>query len=251
MSELDPEKLSRLSTIERMKLMRLPTIGAAIGLLSLFVSLYFSYLDQVKEEQELEIRVQEFIERRQLVAQLSYEITSNVEKAAKLYSYVWVYYPPGLQIEKLIEFKTLIDGTMSIELALKDDFNKLDSWQKGEKQLERVEKERKEYLNSFNPKTKKWDYYSSAIRTERAQSSLIDFFISGAVAAETSDLEDGISSELKSSILPIVLGVLGLVYFSALVKTFFSSNPQNMNLAVDLVKTLTGFFIGVVTAILS
>lgn len=55
----------------------------------------------------------------------------------------------------------------------------------------------------------------------------------------------------NSWILPFILIFLGIVYVIALGKTFFSSNTQNVELAIDLVKTLTGFFIGVVTSLVA
>ena len=78
-----------------------------------------------------------------------------------------------------------------------------------------------------------------------------DFIILNENAVTMEDLAIQLEKGAKENILSIVLGILGLVYVAALVKTFFSGNSQNMALAVDLVKTLTGFFIGVVTALVA
>jgi hypothetical protein len=44
--------------------------------------------------------------------------------------------------------------------------------------------------------------------------------------------------------------VLGLVYFAGIFKLFFSSNSNQIETASDLVKTLTGFFVGAATGLL-
>ena len=44
--------------------------------------------------------------------------------------------------------------------------------------------------------------------------------------------------------------VLGLVYFAGIFKLFFSANSNQIDTASDLVKTLTGFFVGAATGLL-
>ena len=52
----------------------------------------------------------------------------------------------------------------------------------------------------------------------------------------------------KNTVMLGVFAALGLVYFVAIFKVFFSTNPNNVDSATDLIKTLTGFFVGVGTS---
>jgi drug/metabolite transporter (DMT)-like permease len=45
-----------------------------------------------------------------------------------------------------------------------------------------------------------------------------------------------------------VFVILGLVYLAGIFKLFFSRNSTQLDTAADLVKTLTGFFVGVATS---
>jgi hypothetical protein len=47
-----------------------------------------------------------------------------------------------------------------------------------------------------------------------------------------------------------VFGILGIVYPAGIFKLFFSGNAAQVDTAADLVKTLTGFFVGVATSFL-
>jgi hypothetical protein len=51
----------------------------------------------------------------------------------------------------------------------------------------------------------------------------------------------------RSMILWVVLGLLACVYLGALYSVFFAQRERNIAVSTDLVKTLTGFFIGVVS----
>jgi multidrug transporter EmrE-like cation transporter len=53
---------------------------------------------------------------------------------------------------------------------------------------------------------------------------------------------------IKNIIIFGVFSALGFVYFIAVFKVFFSKNPNNVDSATDLIKTLTGFFVGVGTS---
>ncbi len=54
---------------------------------------------------------------------------------------------------------------------------------------------------------------------------------------------------LRRYVLFAVLLVLAIVYIIVNYKVWFSTNPKNMDLASDLMKTITGFWIGLGTAV--
>jgi len=54
----------------------------------------------------------------------------------------------------------------------------------------------------------------------------------------------------KIVIMAGIFLVLGLVYFAGIYKLFFSGNSEQIDTASDLVKTLTGFFVGAATGFL-
>ena len=54
----------------------------------------------------------------------------------------------------------------------------------------------------------------------------------------------------KVLIMAGIFIVLGLVYIAGIFKLFFSDNSNQIDTASDLVKTLTGFFVGAATGIL-
>jgi hypothetical protein len=54
----------------------------------------------------------------------------------------------------------------------------------------------------------------------------------------------------KVLIMAGIFLVLGLVYFAGIYKLFFSGNSNQIDTASDLVKTLTGFFVGAATGFL-
>ena len=63
--------------------------------------------------------------------------------------------------------------------------------------------------------------------------------------------ETGNTSEKFTPRVLIMAGVfiiLGLVYLAGIFKLFFSGNSEQLDTAADLVKTLTGFFVGVATS---
>ena len=67
--------------------------------------------------------------------------------------------------------------------------------------------------------------------------------------AQSKTLEDK-DKDLRHIIILGVLGMLCAVYVLSLGKILFSKNKENMNAAIDLVKTLTGFFVGVATSLM-
>lgn len=54
----------------------------------------------------------------------------------------------------------------------------------------------------------------------------------------------------KVLIMAGIFLVLGVVYFAGIYKLFFSGNSDQIDTASDLVKTLTGFFVGAATGFL-
>ena len=54
----------------------------------------------------------------------------------------------------------------------------------------------------------------------------------------------------KKVIMPGIFLVLGIVYMAGIYKLFFSDNSNQIDMASDLVKTLTGFFVGAATSLL-
>lgn len=54
----------------------------------------------------------------------------------------------------------------------------------------------------------------------------------------------------KVLIMAGIFLVLGVVYLVGIFKLFFSGNPDHIDTASDLVKTLTGFFVGAATGFL-
>ncbi|MFX1577992.1 MAG: hypothetical protein ACFFCF_12605 [Promethearchaeota archaeon] len=88
------------------------------------------------------------------------------------------------------------------------------------------------------------------------QSYLIDWFLTPAYASNADQGQDSTTSKKqvmvdKELVLKIVFIILVVVYLLALYKVFFSRNPKNMNVAIDLVKSITGFWIGIGTTVLS
>ena len=62
--------------------------------------------------------------------------------------------------------------------------------------------------------------------------------------------ETGNTSEKFTPRILIMAGIfiiLGIVYLAGIFKLFFSGNSDQVDTAADLVKTLTGFFVGVAT----
>ena len=83
------------------------------------------------------------------------------------------------------------------------------------------------------------------------KSGLEQLFISTAYAqdsAEPAETTDVFTPKLI--IMSGVFVVLGVVYLAGIVKLFFTSNADQVDTAADLVKTLTGFFVGAATGFL-
>ena len=55
----------------------------------------------------------------------------------------------------------------------------------------------------------------------------------------------------KQNVLWAILILLALVYLGALYSLLFSKNSNNIDIATDLVKTLTGFYIGIATSVVA
>jgi len=79
-------------------------------------------------------------------------------------------------------------------------------------------------------------------------SSSINFSIFPTAHAQTTNEQTPVK---KHHILWSILGLLAFVYLGALYSLFLSSVPRNIELATDLVKTLTGFYIGIATTVLA
>jgi len=77
--------------------------------------------------------------------------------------------------------------------------------------------------------------------------------VAAAHASEPAEVESEIISRASSRRTPVLwatLGILGFVYALVNYKVWFSTNPRNMELATDLMKTITGFWIGLGTTLL-
>ncbi len=85
------------------------------------------------------------------------------------------------------------------------------------------------------------------------QSSLIKFVVTPAYAEEntqlgTKNINTKQNTVDKEFVFKIILIVLAIVYAFVNYKVWFSSNPRNMAVAIDTLKTITGFWIGLGTA---
>ena len=244
MSDFEPDKLAGLSTLDRLRSVKWWLAGIVLGVGSLFVSIYINHLEEEKS-------VEQFVEERQLVAYRSYEVTGDLENAATLFSYVRTYYNyKGLSVvlNKISSFEDRIKKGDSLSKILEEDRKLLPSFFKEETYDKAFENNRKEYTLYFDTDKKMWEWTWEKYNQSTA---IINRIVLVNSAHASGDVGPSVPKELKRNILAIVLSVLGLVYLSALGKTFFSTSSQNMALAVDLVKTLTGFFIGVVTSLIA
>jgi len=79
------------------------------------------------------------------------------------------------------------------------------------------------------------------------ESIFLNMVISPAFAEEAT-LPQGEKAHTKATIMLGVFLVLGCVYVTSIYKVFFSTNPNNVDSAADLLNTLTGFFVGVGTS---
>lgn len=76
------------------------------------------------------------------------------------------------------------------------------------------------------------------------------FTVSIAYAAQPPSQGGTVGSTARVIVTAGVFGILGLVYLAGIFKLFFSVHPQQVDTAADLVKTLTGFFVGAATGFL-
>ena len=76
--------------------------------------------------------------------------------------------------------------------------------------------------------------------------------ISAVSVAYAQDITEGQVSSftLRVIIMAGVFIILGIVYLAGIFKLFFSDNFARVDTAADLVKTLTGFFVGAATGFL-
>ena len=64
----------------------------------------------------------------------------------------------------------------------------------------------------------------------------------------TEETSDGFTPRII--IMAGVFAIIGIVYLAGIFKLFFSRNSEQVDTAADLVKTLTGFFVGAATGFL-
>jgi hypothetical protein len=90
----------------------------------------------------------------------------------------------------------------------------------------------------------------------RNRGAFIDWFFTTAHASNTDPDQDSIAAKnnkplAKEFIVKMALIVIGVMYFFSIYKVFFSRNPRNMKVAIDLMKSITGFWFGIVTSTLA
>jgi predicted RND superfamily exporter protein len=90
-------------------------------------------------------------------------------------------------------------------------------------------------------------YWGGATSRQLMRLGFLPFTTSIAYAAQGAPQE---SFTPRVMIVTGIFIVLGLVYLVAIFKLFFSSNSSQVDTAADLVKTLTGFFVGGATSFL-
>lgn len=89
----------------------------------------------------------------------------------------------------------------------------------------------------------------------RDQDAFIDWFLSPAYASNADQGQYTTVNKNKKQVdkglvLIIVFVIILVVYLLAIYKVFFSRNPRNMDVAIDLLKSITGFWIGIGTTAL-
>ncbi len=65
--------------------------------------------------------------------------------------------------------------------------------------------------------------------------------------AQNTDFQEIEAKNIQYIIMGGIFSLLGIVYLAAIFRLLFSKNISNVLIATDLVKTLTGFFVGVGT----
>lgn len=194
------EELSKLNAISRLAMLGPIKAVIIIGVLSFFISVYFSY-EKYASINAINIEKQENLK---IIVEQQRAIT-----------------------EKSTELELLIINEQNQELK-----NKIMEYQREIEKLLEQSKETKKILE----KDIKSNYKGSVLKFE---------IISSAYA----DNHDVIPQIKKQNVFWAILGLLALVYLGALYSLFFSIKPRNIELATDLVKTLTGFYIGIATTV--
>ncbi len=192
------EELSTLSATARFTKLGTAGVAAAIGLVSIVITLIYSVDNYIESE------------------------ISNTQKMENVILIDSVSGTIQIQSEEIDE---IINNTEDLESR-----EKLIEYQKNVEILINNTRDTKEILE----KDIKNNYKGSSINFG---------FISNAYA--DTDQEAVFK---KQYILWAILCLLALVYLGALYSLFFSRNSRNIELATDLVKTLTGFYIGIVTS---
>ena len=94
-----------------------------------------------------------------------------------------------------------------------------------------------------------WFFKGSQVLDEVQKVGAILSPIASAYAQpDTGSLQNAFTPKIL--IMAGIFVVLGLVYLAGIFKIFFSSNSEQIDTASDLVKTLTGFFVGAATGLL-
>lgn len=94
-------------------------------------------------------------------------------------------------------------------------------------------------------------WFTEGSKTIESLSAVTDLMVpvTSAYAQPTDDVNDDEFTP-KVLIMAGIFVVLGLVYIVGIFKLFFSRNNDQVDTASDLVKTLTGFFVGAATGFL-
>ena len=94
-----------------------------------------------------------------------------------------------------------------------------------------------------------WFFKGSQVLDEVQKIGAILSPISSAYARpDTGSLQNAFTPKIL--IMAGIFVILGLVYLAGIFKIFFSSNSEQIDTASDLIKTLTGFFVGAATGLL-
>jgi hypothetical protein len=230
-----PEEFAKLSPTKRFLAIKWWAGLIFAGFIALLLSLFLnSYLDKQQTAA--------YYAEQHLIASKCLAITTNKKDAALLFAYIETYYTGiSTRTEKIEDFRKELSKGKSLDDIVKEDRATLPKFY-DEEAYQRLFKS---YEGLFDSYLNNWPEAGQVIPID-SHAGLIQNSFAAQKGAPPS-----VPNRIKENALTIILAVLALVYFGALVKTFFSSNPQNMSMAVDLVKTLTGFFIGVATSLIT
>lgn len=238
-SQEDLEEFARLPTVTRIMKLKWLSAIAALGLSTGVGSiLLYNWV----EERDLE----RFVNEQRTIAKECVRVTSSREEAMLLFRYIRTVYPvnPSKSIIKIRQIEQNLQLGVGLNDAISEDHNSLkesyfkESWpitpddaRSEDRWFERlIEREDEEALLRMG-------------QTHLRYATIAPLPIGQMTASNT-------PIAIKNKIMFGILGLLGLVYILVLAKIFFSRNAQNMNIAIDLAKTLNGFFIGVLTTLI-